>query len=170
MGADLAFSLNQDKLPRWLGPMSVKTKNSAPISSGELEVELCPQGTAERLRAAGAGIPAFYTPTALRAEGRETRSFDDREYLLEHALGGDFALSKLEIRTEILFLENSQKLNPLVAKAARITIAEVEELVPAGELDADEIHLPGIYIQRVIQGQNYNKWIEQRTVREREGN
>lgn len=142
--------------------------------SKELEVELCPQGTlAERLRAAGAGIPAFYTPTGvgtLRAEGRETRSFQGRDYLLEEALGGDIALVKAwkgDTHGNLVFRKTSRNFNPLVAKAGKLTIAEVEELVPAGELDPDEIHLPGIYVQRIIKGVNYQKWIEQRTVRSR---
>lgn len=142
--------------------------------AGELEVELCPQGTlAERLRAAGAGIPAFYTPTGVgtqRAEGRETRTFNGREYLLEEALTGDFALVKAwkgDRHGNLVFRKTARNFNPLVAKAARITIAEVEELVPAGQLDPDEIHLPGIYVQRVIQGEHYEKWIEQRTTRPR---
>ena len=143
--------------------------------SGELEVELCPQGTlAERLRAAGAGIPAFYTPTGvgtLRAEGRETREFNGREYLLEHALHGDFGLVKAQ--KEVTPTETSsstrprRNFNPLIARAARITIAGVEELVPAGALNPDEIHVPGIYVQHIFEGQNYNKWIE-RTTRPRE--
>ncbi len=143
--------------------------------SGELEVELCPQGTlAERLRAAGAGIPGFYTPTGVgtkRAEGRETREFDGREYLLERALHGDFALVKAwkgDTHGNLVFRMTARNFNPLVAKAARITLAEVEELVPAGELDPDEIHLPGIYVQRIIRGEHYEKWIEQRTTRPRE--
>lgn len=143
--------------------------------SGELEVELCPQGTlAERLRAAGAGIPAFYTPTGvgtLRAEGRETRDFGGRSYLLEEALSGDFGLVKAwkgDTHGNLIFRKTARNFNPLIAKAAQITIAEVEELVPAGELDPDEIHLPGIYVQRIIQGSQYQKWIEQRTVRQRE--
>lgn len=143
--------------------------------SGELEVELCPQGTlAERLRAAGAGIPAFYTPTGvgtLRAEGRETRVFGERVYLLEEALWGDFALVKAwrgDTHGNLVFRKTARNFNPLVARAGRITIAEVEELVPAGQLDPDEIHLPGIYVQRIIQGSHYEKWIEQRTVRSRE--
>lgn len=142
--------------------------------SGELEVELCPQGTlAERLRAAGAGIPAFYTPTGvgtLRAEGRETREFDGRTYLLEEALHGDFAFVKAwkgDTHGNLIFRKTARNFNPLVAKAARITIAEVEHLVPAGELDPDEIHLPGIYVQRIIKGERYEKWIEQRTTRPR---
>lgn len=143
--------------------------------SGELEVELCPQGTlAERLRAAGAGIPAFYTPTGvgtLRAEGRETRTFGGRAYLLEEALHGDFALVKAwkgDAHGNLVFRKTARNFNPLVAKAARVTIAEVEELLPAGALDPDEIHLPGIYVQRIIRGEQYEKWIEQRTVRPRE--
>ena len=142
--------------------------------SGELDVELCPQGTlAERLRAAGAGIPAFYTATGvgtLRAEGRETRSFDGRDYLLERALGGDVALVKAwkgDRHGNLVFRKTARNFNPLVARAATLTIAEVEELVPAGSLDPDEIHLPGIYVQRIIQGERYEKWIEQRTTRPR---
>jgi 3-oxoacid CoA-transferase subunit A len=143
--------------------------------SGELKVELCPQGTlAERLRSAGAGIPAFYTPTGvgtLRAEGRETRSFNGRSYLLEEALSGDFALVKAwkgDTHGNLVFRKTARNFNPLVAKAGTITIAEVEELVPAGELDPDQIHLSGIYVQRIIKGVGYQKWIEQRTVRNRE--
>jgi len=142
--------------------------------AGELEVELCPQGSlAERMRAAGAGIPAFYTPTGvgtLRAEGREVREFAGREYLLEEALPGDFAFVKAwrgDTHGNLVFRKTARNFNPLAAKAARITIAEVEELVPAGELDPDNIHLPGIYVQRIILGDKYEKWIEQRTVRPR---
>jgi len=142
--------------------------------AGELDVELCPQGTlAERMRAAGAGIPAFYTPTGvgtLRAEGREVRDFGGRSFLLEEALHGDFAFVKAwrgDSHGNLVFRKTARNFNPLAAKAARITIAEVEELVPAGALNADEIHLPGIYVQRVIKGEHYEKWIEQRTVRPR---
>lgn len=144
--------------------------------AGELEVELCPQGTlAERLRAAGAGIPAFYTPTGvgtLRAEGRETREFHGRTYLLEEALPGDFGLVKAwrgDTHGNLVFRKTARNFNPLVAKAARVAIAEVEELVPAGELDPDAVHLPGIYVHRIIKGERYEKWIEKRTVRPREG-
>ena len=142
--------------------------------AGELDVELCPQGSlAERMRAAGAGIPAFFTPTGvgtLRAEGRETREFDGRTYLLEQALHGDFAFVKAwrgDTHGNLVFRKTARNFNPLVAKAGKITIAEVEELVPAGEIDPDQIHLPGIYVQRIIQGDHYEKWIEQRTVRSR---
>ena len=143
--------------------------------SGELEVELCPQGTlAERLRAAGAGIPAFFTPTGvgtLRADGKETREFNGRTYLMEEALHGDFAFVKAwrgDTHGNLIFRKTARNFNPLVAAAGRVTIAEVEELVPAGTLDPDEIHLPGIYVQRIIKGEHYEKWIEQRTVRSRE--
>lgn len=142
--------------------------------AGELEVELCPQGTlAERLRAGGAGIPAFYTPTGvgtLRAQGREIREFNGRSYLLEEAIIGDYALVKAwkgDTHGNLVFRMTSRNFNPLVAKAGRITIAEVEELVPAGALDPDEIHLPGIYVQRILRGRDYLKPIEQRTVRPR---
>ena len=142
--------------------------------SGELTVELCPQGTlAERMRAAGAGIPAFYTPTGvgtLRAEGKETREFAGRTYLLEEALHGDFAFVKAwkgDTHGNLIFRKTARNFNPLVAKAATVTIAEVEELVPTGALDPDEIHLPGIYVQRIIRGEHYEKWIEQRTTRSR---
>jgi 3-oxoacid CoA-transferase subunit A len=144
------------------------------LLGGELEVELCPQGTlAERLRAAGAGIPAFYTPTGAgtpRAEGRETRDFDGRPHLLEYALPGDFGLVKAwkgDAHGNLVFRKTARNFNPLVAKAARVTIAEVEELVPVGELDPDQIHLPGIYVQRVIVGDHFDKWIEKRTTRTR---
>ena len=137
-------------------------------------VELCPQGTlAERMRAAGAGIPAFFTPTGvgtLRAEGKETRDFDGRTCVLEDALAGDFAFVKAwrgDTHGNLIFRKTARNFNPLVAKAAKITIAEVEELVPVGTLDPDEIHLPGIYVQRVIRGEHYERWIEQRTVRSR---
>ena len=142
--------------------------------SGELNVELCPQGTlAERLRAAGAGIPAFYTPTGvgtLRAEGRETRDFGGRTYLMEEALHGDIALVKAwkgDTHGNLVFRQTARNFNPLVARAARVTIAEVEELVPAGALDPNQIHLPSIYVQRIIKGERYEKWIEQRTTRPR---
>ena len=145
--------------------------------AGELDVELCPQGTlAERMRAAGAGIPAFYTPTGvgtLRAEGKETREFSGRKYLLEEALHGDFAFVKAwkgDTHGNLVFRKTARNFNPLVAKAADITIAEVEELVEPGALDPDEIHLPGIYVQRVIRGEQYEKWIEQRTTRPRKEN
>jgi len=140
--------------------------------SGELEVELVPQGTlAERMRAAGAGIPAFYTPTGVGtpvAEGKEVREFGDRRYLLEHALGGDFALVKAwrgDPLGNLVYRDTARNFNPLAAMAGRVTIAEVEELVDVGDLDPNHIHTPGIFVQRIIEGSPYEKRIERRTVR-----
>jgi 3-oxoacid CoA-transferase subunit A len=140
---------------------------------GTLEVELCPQGTlAERLRAAGAGIPAFFTPTGAgtkRAEGREVREWHGRPCVLETALHGDFALVKAwkgDRWGNLVYRKTAQNFNPMMAAAARVTIAEVEELVDVGVLEADRIHTPGIYVQRIFQGTGYEKPIEQRTTRE----
>lgn len=140
--------------------------------SGELEVELNPQGTlAERIRAGGAGIPAFYTPTGygtVVADGKETREFDGRMYVLERALTADFAFVKAQrgdTDGNLVFNATARNFNPMMAKAGTVTIAEVEELVEPGELDPDEIHVPGIYVQRILQGVDYEKWIEQRTTR-----
>jgi 3-oxoacid CoA-transferase subunit A len=139
--------------------------------NGELEVEFCPQGTlAERLRAGGAGIPGFYTPTGvgtLVAEGKEEREFDGRKYILEKAIVGDFALVKAwkgDKYGNLIFRKTARNFNPMVATAGKITIAEVEELVEIGELDPDQVHTPGVYIHRIIQGPSYQKRIEQRTV------
>ena len=141
--------------------------------SGELEVELVPQGTlAERMRAAGAGVPGFYTATGVGtaiAEGKETREFDGRPYLLERALGGDFALVKAwkgDALGNLVYRDTARNFNPLAAMAGRVTIAEVEELVEVGELDPNQVHTPGIFVQRIIEGAHYEKRIERRTVRE----
>jgi 3-oxoacid CoA-transferase subunit A len=143
--------------------------------SGELEVELIPQGTlAERCRAAGAGIPAFFTPAGVGtevAEGKEIRVFNGKNYLLEHAFDADFALVKAwkgDRHGNLIFRKTSRNFNPMMAMAGKITIAEVEELVDAGELDPDQIHVPGIFVQRIFQGTDYEKRIEQRTVRKRQ--
>lgn len=140
--------------------------------SGELEVELVPQGTlAERCRAAGAGIPAFFTPAGYGtevAEGKETREFNGKMYVMEHAFEADFALIKAwkgDTKGNLIFRGTARNFNPLMGMAGKITIAEVEHLVDAGELDPNEIHLPGIFVQRIFQGVNYEKRIEQRTVR-----
>ncbi len=140
--------------------------------SGELEVELCPQGTlAERLRAGGAGIEAFYTPTGYGtkvADGKETRAINGRQCVLEHAIRGDYAIVKAWKGDEwgnLVFRKTSRNFNPLCAQAGRITIAEVEELVPVGSIDPDQVHLPSIYVQRIFQGTSYAKPIEQRTTR-----
>lgn len=142
--------------------------------SGELEVELIPQGTlAERCRAAGSGIPAFFTPAGYGtevAEGKEVRVFNGKPHILEHAFDAQFAFVKAWKGDEagnLVFKGTARNFNPLMAMAGRITVAEVEELVPAGSLDPNEIHTPGIFVQRIFQGNNYEKRIEQRTVRQR---
>ncbi|HWL23421.1 MAG TPA: CoA transferase subunit A [Ureibacillus sp.] len=139
--------------------------------SGELEVELTPQGTlAERIRAGGAGIPGFYTATGVGtpiAEGKEVKVFEGKEYLLERAIVGDFALVKAwkaDKLGNLVFRKTSRNFNPIAAMAGKITIAEVEEIVEVGELDPDEIHTPSVFVQRVILGQNYEKRIERLTV------
>lgn len=140
--------------------------------SGELEVELIPQGTlAERCRAAGAGIPAFFTPAGVGtevAEGKEVRLFKGKPYLMEFAFDADFALVKAWKGDEagnLIFKGTARNFNPMMAMAGRITVAEVEELVPAGMLDPNAIHVPGIFVHRIFQGTHYEKRIEQRTVR-----
>ncbi len=138
--------------------------------SGELEVELTPQGTlAEKLRAGGAGIPAFYTATGYGtpiAEGKETRAFGERNYVLEEAITGDFAIVKgwkADWYGNVIYRQTARNFNPEVATAGRITVVEVEEIVPPGELPPDQIHTPGIYVDRLIQSR-FEKRIEQRTV------
>lgn len=138
----------------------------------ELELEFCPQGTlAERMRAGGAGIPAFYTPTGvgtLVAEGKEVRNIDGRDYVLEKGIVGDFAFVKAwkgDKFGNLIFRKTSRNFNPMAATAGKITVAEVEELVETGELDPDQVHTPGIYVQRIFKGVEYQKRIEQRTVR-----
>jgi 3-oxoacid CoA-transferase/3-oxoacid CoA-transferase subunit A len=162
--------------------------------TGELEVELVPQGTfAERIRAGGAGIPAFYTPTgydtqieegglpmlhdsegrvAKASQPRETRDFEGRSYVLEHALRGDFAIVKAWKGDELgnlVYRRTARNFNPLMAMAASVTVAEVEHVVPVGTLDPDAIHTPGIYVQRIVKGDQYEKRIEQRTTSARRG-
>jgi len=140
--------------------------------SGELDVELIPQGTlAERCRAGGAGIPAFFTPAGYGTEvalGKEVREFDGKPHILEHALTADFAFVKAwkgDTAGNLVYKGTARNFNPLMAMAGRITVAEVEELVPAGALDPNSIHTPGIFVQRIFQGARYEKRIEQRTVR-----
>jgi 3-oxoacid CoA-transferase A subunit len=142
------------------------------LLSGELEVELIPQGTlAERIRAGGAGIPAFYTPAGFGtelAEGKEIRYFGDKPHLLEHALHADFAIVKAwkgDAFGNLIYKGTARNFNPMMATAGKITIAEVEEIVPVGSLDPNNIHTPGIYVQRIFQGSGYEKRIEQRTFR-----
>jgi 3-oxoacid CoA-transferase/3-oxoacid CoA-transferase subunit A len=142
------------------------------LLSGELEVDLIPQGTlAERIRAGGAGIPAFYTPAGYGtevAQGKETREFDGKMYVLESGLRADFAIVKAwkgDTAGNLIYRHTARNFNPMMAAAGKITIAEVEELVPLGQLDPNQIHTPGVYVQRIFQGTGYEKRIEQRTVR-----
>ncbi len=142
--------------------------------SGELDVELIPQGTlAERCRAAGAGIPAFFTPAGYGtevAEGKEVREFNGKPHILEHAFQADFAFVKAWKGDEagnLIFKGTARNFNPLMAMAGKITVAEVEELVPAGQLDPNQIHTPGIFVNRIFKGEKFEKRIEQRTVRAR---
>lgn len=141
------------------------------LLSGELEVELVPQGTlATRCLAAGYGMPAVFTPAGVGTEvaaGKEIRNFNGKEYLLEYAFEADFAIVKAwkgDTHGNLLFKDTARNFNPLMAMAGKVTIAEVEELVPAGELDPNQIHTPGIFVHRIFQGKNYEKRIEQRTV------
>ncbi len=145
------------------------------LLSGELEVELIPQGTlATRCMAAGYGMPAIFTPAGVGtevAEGKETRVFNGKTYLMEYAFDADFAIVKAwkgDSMGNLVFRSTSRNFNPLMAMAGKITIAEVEELVPVGSLDPDHVHTPGIYVHRIFEGKGYEKRIEQRTVRKKE--
>tara|TARA_B100000795_G_scaffold55142_1_gene36259 strand:- start:90750 stop:91454 length:705 start_codon:yes stop_codon:yes gene_type:complete len=142
--------------------------------SGELDVDLIPQGSlAERCRAGGAGIPAFFTPAGYGTEvgeGKEAREFNGKPHILETALTADFAFVKAwkgDSAGNLVYKAAARNFNPLMAMAGKITVAEVEELVPLGELDPNQIHTPGIFVQRIFQGVNYEKRIEQRTVRQK---
>jgi 3-oxoacid CoA-transferase subunit A len=145
------------------------------LLSGELEVELIPQGTlAERCRAAGAGIPAFFTPAGVGtevAEGKETREFNGKTYLMEFAFDADFAIVKAwkgDRHGNLIFKDTARNFNTMMAMAGKTTIAEVEEIVELGELDPNNIHVPGIFVHRIFEGVDYEKRIEQRTVRKRD--
>ncbi len=140
----------------------------------ELEVELVPQGTlAERIRAGGAGVGGFYTPTAYgtpAAEGKETREIDGKWYVFEKPLLADYTIVrayKADRWGNVVFRKTARNFSPMMCMAGKITIVEAEEIVPLGSLEPDQIHVPGVFVQRVVQGQNYEKWIEQRTVRPR---
>jgi len=142
------------------------------VLTGKIDLELIPQGTfAERIRAGGAGIPAFYTPAGygtVVAEGKETREFDGRPYVMERALKADFALIKAwkgDRWGNLVYRKTARNFNPMMATAAKVTIAEVERLVEPGELDPDLVHTPSVYVKRIIQGTNYEKRIERRTLR-----
>lgn len=143
------------------------------LLNGDLEVELCPQGTlAERLRAGGAGIPAFYTATGVGtviAEGKDCKEFDGKEYILEKAIVADFAFVKAwkgDKSGNLVFRKTARNFNPLAATAGKITFAEVEELVEVGELDPDDIHTPSVFVQHILLGENYEKTIERRVLKE----
>ena len=142
------------------------------VLTGKIDLELIPQGTfAERIRAGGAGIPAFYTPTGfgtVAAEGKETREFDGRPYVMEHALKADFALIKAwkgDKWGNLVYRKTARNFNPMMATAAKVTIAELEHLVEPGEIDPDHVHTPGVYVKRIIEGTDYEKRIERRTLR-----
>lgn len=142
------------------------------VLNGAVKLDLVPQGTfVERIRAAGAGIPAFFSPTGvgtIAAEGKETREFEGRTYLLEHWLKSDFAFVKAwrgDRMGNLVYRKTARNFNPVMATAAKVTIAEVEQLVEAGELDGDHVHTPGIYVKRIVQGELYERRIEKRTVR-----
>ncbi|GAB4331425.1 MAG: CoA transferase subunit A [Flammeovirgaceae bacterium] len=142
------------------------------LLAGELEVELIPQGTlAERIRAGGAGIPAFFTPAGVGtevAEGKEVREFEGKKYLMERWLRADFAFVKAwkgDTAGNLIYKGTARNFNPMMATAAKITVAEVEILVPEGDLDPNQIHTPGIFVKRIFQGKNYEKRIEQKTIR-----
>ncbi len=142
------------------------------VLSGQVQLDLVPQGTfSERIRAGGAGIPAFFTPTGVGtivAEGKETREFDGRTYVMERALKADFAFVKAwkgDRMGNLVYRKTARNFNPMMATAAKVTIAEVEHLVEAGELDGDAIHTPSVYVKRIFQGELYERRIEKRTVR-----
>jgi 3-oxoacid CoA-transferase subunit A len=142
------------------------------VLTGRIDLELIPQGTfAERIRAGGAGIPAFFTPAGygtVVAEGKETREFDGRPYVLEHALKADFALIKAwkgDRWGNLVYRKTARNFNPMMATAAKITIAEVEQLVEPGEIEPDQVHTPSVYVKRILQGVDYEKRIERRTLR-----
>ena len=143
------------------------------VLSGKIVLELNPQGTlAERIRAGGAGIPAFFTPTGfgtLIAEGKEAREFNGRMCIMERGLTADYAFVKAwkgDRWGNLIYRKTARNFNPMMATAARITIAEVEELVPVGELDPDKVHTPSVFVKRIFQGTNYSKFIEKRTLRQ----
>ncbi|MBM3643217.1 MAG: CoA transferase subunit A [Alphaproteobacteria bacterium] len=172
-GAGLGLLLETGQIARMISSYVGENKTFAQLYlSGKLELEFNPQGTlAERVRAGGAGIPAFFTRTGvgtLVAEGKETRVFDGEEYVMERGLFGDLALVKAwkgDRAGNLVFRKTARNFNPMMATAARVCVAEVEELVPVGALDPDHIHTPGVYVKRIFKGSPYDKKIEQRTVR-----
>jgi 3-oxoacid CoA-transferase subunit A len=172
-GLGIGLLLAAGQIRRHIGTYVGENKLlEAMVLDGRVQLDLVPQGTfSERIRAAGAGIPAFFTPTGVGtvvAEGKETREFDGRVYVMERALKADFAFVKAwegDRMGNLIYRKTARNFNPIMATAARITIAEVEHLVDAGELDGDAIHTPSIYVKRIFQGELYEKRIEKLTVR-----
>jgi 3-oxoacid CoA-transferase subunit A len=175
-GFGLGFLLQRKQIKKMISSyVGENAEFEKQMLSGELEVDLIPQGSlAERCRAGGAGIPAFFTPAGFGtevADGKEVREYNGKPHILESALTADFAFVKAwkgDTAGNLIFKGTARNFNPLMAMAGKITVAEVEELVPAGELDPNQIHTPGIFVQRILQGEKYEKRIEQRTVRTRE--
>jgi 3-oxoacid CoA-transferase subunit A len=174
-GAGLGVLLESRQIHKMVSSYVGENKLFADLYlKGELELEFTPQGTlAERIRAGGAGIPAFYTKTGvgtLIAEGKETREFDGRRYVMERCLKADFAFVKAwkgDRMGNLVYRKTARNFNPMMATAAKVTIAEVEHLVEVGELDGDSIHTPSVYVKRIFQGELYERRIEKRTVRKR---
>ena len=172
-GAGLGLLLETKQISKMISSYVGENKIFASqYLNGEIDLEFNPQGTlAERIRAGGAGIPAFYTPTGAGtkiSEGKETKNFEGREYVMETGLKADLSIIKAwkgDSEGNLIYRKNARNFNPLMATAGKITIAEVEQLVELGELDADQIHTPGIFVQRIIQGGFYDKKIENLTIR-----
>jgi 3-oxoacid CoA-transferase subunit A len=172
-GAGLGILLANGQIRRHIGTYVGENKLlEEMVLKGKLDLQLVPQGTfAERIRAAGAGIPAFFTPTGVGtvvSEGKEVREFDGRKYVMERALTADFALVKAwkgDKWGNLIYRKTARNFNPMMATAAKVTIAEVEELVEVGTLDPDMVHTPSIYVKRIFEGEFYEKRIERRTVR-----
>lgn len=175
-GVGLGKLLDNGQIKKMVSSYVGENKKFAELFlSGELELEFNPQGTlAERIRAGGAGIPAFFTKTGvgtLIAEGKEERAFNGERYIMETGLIADLAIIKgwkADPHGNLLYRKTARNFNPMMATAGKVTVAEVEEIVPATELDANDVHTPGIFIQRLIEGSEYEKRIEQRTVRQRQ--
>jgi 3-oxoacid CoA-transferase subunit A len=172
-GLGVGLLLSAGQIRRHIGTYVGENKMlESMVLSGKIQLDLVPQGTfSERMRAAGAGIPAFFTPTGVGtmvAEGKETREFDGRTYVMEMALKADFAFVKAwkgDRMGNLVYRKTARNFNPMMATAAKVTIAEVEHLVEAGELDGDLIHTPSVYVKRIFQGELYERRIEKRTVR-----
>jgi 3-oxoacid CoA-transferase subunit A len=172
-GLGVGLLLSAGQLRRHIGTYVGENKLlESMVLAGKIQLDLVPQGTfSERIRAGGAGIPAFFTPTGVGtvvAEGKETREFDGRTYVMELALKADFAFVKAwkgDRMGNLVYRKTARNFNPIMATAAKVTIAEVEQLVEAGELDGDSVHTPSVYVKRIFQGETYERRIEKRTVR-----